>query len=396
MTLTWFGRLRTHVTTSYSHVGGRRLLRETVETMRICVTGLRGIPGVMGGVETHCEELLPRVAALAPGMEIIALARDNYVFGEASSYRGIVVVPLPSVRSQSIEAIVSTLVGICYARWRGARLIHIHAIGPGLLSPLARLVGLRVVVTHHGSDYDRAKWGPFAKLMLRLGERASLRAAHRLIAVSPSLAEMLAQRYPAAKDKIRYVPNGAPALGEATETRTELLARFGLDEDRFVLAVGRLVPEKGFDYLIEAFRRSGTDRKLVIVGAADHQSEFSRSLLAQADEQILFLGLQPRSMLRHLYQATSLFVLPSFHEGLPISALEAACCDAPMLLSNISANRDIGLPPANYFPTGDLAALADALTRPSTDFAIDSAAIRERFDWDRIARHTLAIYREAT
>lgn len=363
--------------------------------MRLCVTGLRGIPSVMGGVETHCEELLPRIAALDPEIEIIALARSPYVGGKARIYKGVNVIPLPSIRSQSVEAIVSTFAGICYARWHRARLIHIHAIGPGLLAPLARLLGLRVIVTHHGSDYDRAKWGPFAKLMLRLGERASVSMAHRLIAVSPSLAQMLAERYPAAKAKIRYVPNGAPALSEATESRKELLTRLGLEEDGFVLAVGRLVREKGFDYLIEAFRKSGTNRKLVIVGAADHQSEFSRSVLAQADERIVFLGLQPRSVLRHLYESATLFVLPSFHEGLPIAALEAAHCNAPMLLSDIKANRDIDLPERNYFPAGNVAALAAALAQPGKNFAIDGAAIRERFDWARIAAHTLAIYREA-
>ena len=361
--------------------------------MRTCVTGLRGIPGVMGGVETHCEELLPRIAALDPKNEIIVLGRGPYIPDGIRSFEGVKVVGLPSSRSQHVEAILSTLVATLYARWRGARLLHIHGIGPGLLAPLARLLGLRVVVTHHGFDYERAKWGPFAKLMLRLGERASLYAAHRIIAVSPSLSKTLADRYPSTKSKIHYVPNGAPALAEATESRAALLARLNIEDGPFILAVGRLVPEKGFEYLIEAFRRSGTQRKLVIAGAADHQSEFSRSLLAQADDQITFLGLQPRPVLRQLYESASLFVLPSFHEGLPIAALEAAHCDAPMLLSDISANRDIGLPAANYFPVGDVDALATALARPAADFAIDGGIIRKRFDWSQIARQTLAIYR---
>ncbi|MBI1687017.1 glycosyltransferase family 4 protein [Caulobacter hibisci] len=363
--------------------------------MRICVTGLRGLPGVMGGVESHCEELLPRILALYPKLAIRLVGRKPYLPEGVAEFKGVEVVSLPSPRQQSLEAIVSTFLAVLHARRYGWRLIHIHAIGPGLLAPLARMVGLRVVLTHHGRDYDRAKWNPFARAMLRLGEWAGVAFAHRVIAVSPSLAEALKQQFPAARGKISYVPNGAPALADSQEGLPEVLSRLGVDERPYVLAVGRLVPEKGFDYLVRAFLDSGTDRQLLIAGAADHETDYSRKLLATAGERVRFLGRQPRSVLRKLYEGADLFVLPSFHEGLPIVALEAASCGAPMLLSDIGANRDIGLAEGNYFPVGDEAALSAALARPRPEFAIDGPAIRSRFDWDVVARETLEIYRLA-
>jgi glycosyltransferase involved in cell wall biosynthesis len=215
-----------------------------------------------------------------------------------------------------------------------------------------------------------------------------------VIAVAPTLAERLRRQFPSRADRIRYIPNGAPDL-PAHLTAEQVLADFGLEPKRYVLAIGRLVPEKGFDRLVRAFRTAGDTRKLVIVGSDIHGSAYSRELLEQADGQVRFLGAQPRSVLRRLYEQADLFVLPSLHEGLPISALEAAACGTPMLLSDIVPNRDLGLEAGNYFPAGNEAALTAALRRPSADYAYDVERMREAFDWTRIAERTLEVYRKA-
>ena len=360
--------------------------------MKIAVTGLRGIPGVMGGVETHCEELLPRVKRLAPEAAITVFARSPYVPPGTREHRGIRIVPVASPRSRSFEAIVATFNAVLAARRDGAKLVHIHAIGPALLAPLARLLGLRVVVTHHGEDYRRAKWGFVARRMLRLGERFALRSADRLIAVSPSLTERLRAACPAAAARIRFIPNGVPELPVG---RGDALTRLGLAARHYILAVGRLVPEKGLHDLVDAYERAGDPRTLVIVGGADHESGYATRLKLRESERVRFAGPQDRAAVRELFENASLFVMPSYHEGLPIAALEAASCATPMLLSDIGPNRDLGLAPHHYFPVGDVAALAGRLGRPAADYAIEREAFLSAFDWDRIAEHTLAIYREA-
>lgn len=367
---------------------------ELEHEMQICVMGLRGLPNVMGGVESHCEELLPRIVNLDPAIRIQVVGRRPYLKDhQAYSYRGIDVLPLPSPRQTSLEAIASTFLGVIHARRTGQDLVHIHAIGPALLCPLARALGLKTVVTHHGADYDRAKWGGLAKMALHLGERFAMQFAHKVIVVSPTLAEGLRKRYPFAAERIQYIPNGASSLdGEPDQ---DALSQFGLKPKGYILTVGRLVPEKAFDKLIQAYRLSGLTMPLVIAGAADHDSEFSRGLQAMADEKVLLIGRRNRPTLKTLYENASLFVLPSFHEGLPIAALEAASCAAPMLLSDIPANLDIGLDPQSYFKTGDVAALAAALSEPHAKYAIDAEGLRERFDWEKIARLTLTVYREA-
>lgn len=359
--------------------------------MKIAVTGLRGIPGVMGGVETHCEELLPRVKRLAPDVAITLFARAPYVPRGERDHEGVRIVPVASPRSRSFEAIVATFNSLLAARRARADIVHIHAIGPALLAPLARALGLRVVVTHHGEDYRRAKWGPVARAMLRLGEQLACRAADRLIAVSPSLAERLRAAHPGAASRISFVPNGAPELPAAP---ADALASLGLVRRAYILAVGRIVPEKGLHDLIDAHERARDSRILVVAGDADHASAYAKKLLERASERVRFAGRQTRGALRALLENAALFAMPSYHEGLPIAALEAASCGTPMLLSDIGPNRDLGLSARHYFPVGDVAALAAALARPAESYAVDRDAVRAAFDWDRIAEQTLAVYRE--
>lgn len=358
--------------------------------MKVAVTGLRGIPNIMGGVETHCEEMLPRICSYAPEAEITVFARAPYVTQRDYQFRDIQIRALSSPRSASLEAIVSTFNAIWAARRAGADIIHIHAIGPALLVPIARMLGMKVVMTHHGEDYNRAKWGLFASAMLRTGEWLGVRFADRVIAVSPSLAAGLAARFDTRKSRIEYIPNGAPQLPTA---RMDVLDTLNLTPGGYLLAVGRLVPEKGLHDLIEAHLGSSDTRKLVIAGGADHESSYSRRLLSMANDRVTFAGLQDRAALRALYENASLFVMPSYHEGLPIAALEAASCATPMLLSDIQPNRDLGLGTAHYFPVGDVIALRSAINQPADYYAVDSAHFRAAFDWDVVARRTALVYR---
>lgn len=359
--------------------------------MRICVIGLRGIPGIMGGVETHCEELLPRIVRRRADADITVIGREPYTGPEERMVDGVRLVPLPSPTGKSTEAIVSTWNGLKFARRQKPDLVHIHAIGPALLTPAARLLGLKVVVTHHGADYDRAKWGGMAKAMLRLGEQLGIRFANRVICVSPSLREGLARRFPGQAGKLVYIPNGAATLPPVPTSDEQVLAGLDLKPRHFLLAVARLVPEKGLSYLIDAHARLPDAPPLAIAGAEMHGDGHAEMLKAKAGPNVRFLGARDRGTLGALYRNASLFVMPSYHEGLPIAALEAMASGAPMLLSDIPANLDLGLAAANYFPVGNTDALAQALGGDLGRYAI-SADCNARFDWEMIADETLRNY----
>ncbi|MBT0587615.1 glycosyltransferase family 4 protein [Alteromonas oceanisediminis] len=357
--------------------------------MKICAIGLRGIPHVMGGIETHCQALYQRLSEHA---DIVVLARSPYV-KQRAVYRGVNVLPVWTIRNKWLETALHTFIALCYARlYVKPDVVHLHAIGPSLFTPLARLLGFRVVVTHHGADYNRQKWNTLAKTLLRCGEFFALHWAHDVIVVGKSLAHELQQRFPRKAPHIHFIPNGANADFSREAPDIEDLA-LGLLPENYILTVGRLVPEKGFSDLIEAHKRSGIDMPLVIVGDADHQDEYTQTLRQSADRRVIFAGRQHGDALLALYAHAERFILPSYHEGLPIVALEALSANTPVLLSDIQPNKDIGLTSAHYFETGNIDELARALTRFLPP--VNGAAILDKFNWATIAESTLHVFKSS-
>lgn len=365
------------------------------------VIGLRGIPDVIGGIESHCQDLLPRLQPLLPGTKMVVYARSPHVDASVTEFQGIEIVALWAMRRQRIEAFVHTLMALLHARFvRGINIVNIHGIGPGFFTPLARLLGMIVIVTHHGQDYKRGKFGGASKTITLLGEQLSVLFAHRLIAVSRLIADDLKQRFPSQAGRIVHIPNGItndwgaqPPAGTSRADEEAQLLEIGVEPGKYVLAVGRIDPDKGMDDLINAFEQTNFDGKLLIIGSAVNASEFSRELMARASDRIVFGGFHPHSTMRVLYRHASLFVLPSLHEGLSISLLEALASGTPVLVSDIGANAVLDLPAQCYFPVANADALAKALARPHTDFAVGDCFQRERYDWDNIAQQTAGVYR---
>jgi glycosyltransferase involved in cell wall biosynthesis len=359
--------------------------------------GLRGFPGVQGGVETHAEHLCPRLVAL--GCELTVLARSPYQPKEiGATWNGVRFVSLWAPKSKGMEAILHSLVGVLYAAIKRPDILHIQAIGPAVMTLLARMVGLRVVVTHHGPDYDRQKWGGFARFVLRLGEALGMRFSSAHIVISEVIRQLVRTRH--GKDS-HLIPNGVvlPQIPDSAKT----LDSFGLASGKYVLLVSRLVREKRHVDLLEAFRLAALEGwKLVLVGGADHADAYARELQAIAVNQpdVVMTGFQKGDALRELYAHAGIFVLPSSHEGLPIALLEALSYGLPVIASDIPANLEVGLAEDSYFALGDVAALAGRLRDFSArDELAESRRLRRewvgaRYDWDVIAANTLNVYRQ--
>lgn len=379
-----------------------REMKKGTGPMKVVVIGTRGIPRIQGGVETHCEELYPRL--VEKGCEVVVVRRSCYVRPDnrMEEYRGVKLHDLYAPRKKSLEAIVHSFLAVCYARKVHADVLHCHAVGPSLVVPFARLLGLKVVMTHHGPDYDRKKWGFMARFALRLGERWGVRFANRVIVISALIRDMLEKKYHRCDTALIYNGASRPVLAEGTGYVRSL----GLESGRYVVALGRFVEEKGFDLLIRAFSAyekglsagKGASEKqqyrLVIAGAADHKSAYAASLRRLAEENsVVLAGFLRGSRLNELMTHAALFVLPSFHEGLPISLLEAMSYRLPVLVSDIPANREVGLPVEDYFLCGDETALEKALSEKLRDGAVGRKDYDlSLYDWDYIAGQVYQVY----
>lgn len=365
-------------------------------TRKVTMLGLRGIPGVQGGVEKHVEMLVGKLSS--QGWEVEVLGRRRYVRDTDSHHlSGVRVVSIWAPQRMALEALLHTFLGVLYAAVRRPDILHIHAIGPALMVPLARLFGLKVVVTHHGYDYDRQKWGRFAKAALRLGERFGMRFSQGRIAVSRDIANTMHTRHGVPVD---FVPNGVSVLPGTTPTG--ILDEFGLTPRKYILLAARFVPEKRQTDLIKAFARLGDPAlRLVLVGDAEFESPYAREARKIAGETpgVVLTGFQSGDRLAELFANAGLFVLPSSHEGMPIALLEAMAYGLPVLASDIVANKELGLAAESYFPLGDIDALANAMAQqmksiPSEEAMRRSAAeAASTYSWSGVANRTDAVYR---
>lgn len=364
--------------------------------MKIFVTGTRGIPDIPGGIERHCQELFPRIAK--KGHEVILCNRNPYVTKKIDEWQGVKLVGCFAPRIRSFEAIVHTFISLLKARWNSPDVVHIHGIGPALLTPFARLMGLKVVVTNHGPDYDRQKWGRMAKFVLRMGEKLGGLYANEVIVISSVIGDITSKR---CHRDFSLVYNGVPIPQQSKEI--DFLTQIGVELNRYILAVARFVPEKGLHDLVEAFKALDSNYKLVLVGDADHETDYSKNLrkMAAKDGRIILTGYITGEYLNQIFSHTRLFVLPSYHEGLPIALLEAMSYGLSVVVSDIPANREVGLPAERYFRCGDV----DDLKNRMETFLQKGLSrnegkeirnlIAEKYNWGRIAGQTIQVYEKA-
>lgn len=371
--------------------------------MKIIVLGTRGFPDVQGGVEKHCQDIYPRLVEM--GCHVTVLAREPYVGSEPYTYKGVNIEPLFSPRQKYLEAIAHTFLGILKARLMNPDIVHIHAIGPSLCVPLARLLGMKVVITHHGPDYERKKWNRFAKFILRLGEKWGVTYANHVIVISKGIAQAVRDDF---GREPTVIPNGVHVY-EQTHSNG-VLEKFNIRPGKYILAVGRFVPEKGFTDLVEGYRRVAFKRpvrsremKLVIVGDADHEDDFSRGLKRTSRDvpDVVLTGYQTGEALKELYSNAAHFVLPSFHEGLPIVLLEALSYGLSCLVSDIPANREVNLENDRYFKPGDIEGIAFKLSQYMDTTSSNEESVKRieyvktKYNWNRIAGKTFQVYEYA-
>ncbi len=365
--------------------------------MKIFVIGTRGFPGVTGGVEKHCERLYPRLVKL--GMDVTVFTRSPYLDSpRLRSWQGVKFIHLPVPKNKHLEAIIHTFIGVLIARGHSPDILHFHAVGPSLLVPLAKLLGLKTVVTDHGPDYLRQKWGKRSSRIIRLGEAMAVRYSDGLIVISAGIKALIEKQY--GRRDLRLIPNG---VNPATPVPPgETLRRYRLKPGGYVLAACRFVPEKGLLDLVAAYQSLDEPGfKLVLAGGADHENDCSRAVSAAAarDERIVLPGFITGRPLNELFAHAGLFVLPSYYEGLPIALLEAISYGLPVLVSDIAPNREVPLPENRYFPVGDVRLLAEKMEELFREGIKEEEKKSQReilerlYNWERIAEETASVYR---
>ncbi len=369
--------------------------------MKIAVIGAKGLPAKQGGIEHYCQELYPRM--VEQGHSVDLFARCSYTDSpwlHNYEVRGVRVVSLPSLKFRGVDAMVNSALGATVSSATNYDIIHFHAMGPSLMSWLPSITSTaKVVVTCQGLDGRRAKWGKFSSYMLNLGEVAAARFADGLIVVSKELGSYFMKTY---GRETLYIPNAPAGFGES-DPDFAYGTSLGLTQKRYILFLGRLVPEKCPELLIEAFQAlKSSGWKLVLVGGASDSRQFVSKIvnLASRSTDVVLTGELHGANLAEIVRGAGLFVLPSELEGLPLAMLEAMQEGIPVIASNILPHQQlIGEGRGMLFQTGDIDScvrcLDWALHHPQEMSAMARNAqihVKANYNWDHITRETLRLY----
>lgn len=363
--------------------------------MKIAMIGQKGIPSRAGGVEIHVEELA--AGLVEAGVSVDVYCRRYYCKNRVKEHRGIHLIYIPTISTKHLDAIIYTFFATIVALGKGYDVFHYHACGPSSLCWIPRLFGKKVVCTTHGLDWKRAKWGTIGQDYLKFGEKVIGKYANEIIVLNDPMKEYFKTVY---HRETNVIPNGvaAPALVEA-----ELIKeKWGLEKGSYFLFLGRLVPEKGIHYLIEAYQELKTDKKLVIAGGSSHSDDYVERLAAMSidNDNIIMTGFVAGKTLEELYSNAYIYILPSDVEGLPISLLEAMSYKRYCLISDIKENTTTCGDKAIIFKHGDIRDLCGKLQeieKMSADEIVEKGEesgkyVLDTYRWRTVVNKTVMVY----
>lgn len=373
------------------------------EKLNIAMFGQKRIPSREGGVEIVVEELCTRM--VAQGHNVTCYNRgghhvsgSEYDSKRLKEYKGIKLKTVPTIEKKGLAAVSSSFFAALCCAFGKYDVVHIHAEGPAFFCWLPKLFHKRVIVTVHGIDWQREKWkSGFGSKFIHKGEKNAVKYADEIIVLSKGVQDYFEKIY---GRKTVFIPNG---VSNHIERKPQIIKnKFGLDKDEYILFLGRLVPEKGIKYLIEAFKQVDTEKKLVIAGGSSDTSEFENEMkeITKEDKRILFTGFVQGQELEELYSNAYVYALPSDLEGMPLSLLEAMSYGNCCLVSDIPECAEVVEDKALIFKKADVKDLqsklqdacdhsekVDAHKKQAADF------ICSKYNWDEIVQATLKLYR---
>ena len=363
--------------------------------MKIAMIGQKGIPSRAGGVEIHVEELA--AGLVEAGAVVDVYCRKYYCKNKIKKHRGINLYYIPTINTKHLDAIIYTFLATITALVKGYDIYHYHACGPSSLSWIPKLFGKKVVCTTHGMDWKRAKWGVIAHSYLKMGERVIASCADRVIVLNKPMQDYFYNTY---KRNTDIIPNG---VQENKLVPAQMIKdKWGLEKESYLLFLGRLVPEKGVHYLIEAYKQLNLNKKLVIAGGSSHSDDYVEQLAAMSidNDNIIMTGFVSGQLLEELYSNTFLYILPSDVEGLPISLSEAMSYGRCCLVSDIKENVTTGEDKVFVFQQSNIEDLSNRLKEIS-QLPIEvvrkkgeeaGKIVGEKYRWSTVAKETLQVY----
>ena len=371
--------------------------------MKVAMIGHKRVPSREGGVEIVVEELATRLVERGHQVDIYNRKGKNVQDKNADknnkkikNYKGIKIITIPTINKKGMDAFIYSLFASIRALFKNYDVMHYHAEGSCAMLWLPRLFKKRTVVTIHGLDWQRSKWGGFATRYIKFGEKMAAKYADEIIVLSQNVKKYFKDTY---NRETHFIPNGVnkPIFRNANIIKD----KFGLEKESYILFLARIVPEKGLDYLIDSYKQLDTEKKLVIAGGASHTNEYLESIKQKAsqDKRIIMTGFVQGEILEELYSNCYIYCLPSDIEGMPISLLEAMSYGKNCLVSDIEENIQVTEEYATKFKKGNTESLKKKLKeclegKNRKDSKEIYNFVLNRYNWDEVIEKTEKLYKK--
>ena len=370
--------------------------------LNIAMFGHKRVPSREGGIEIVVEELCTRM--VKEGHNVCCYNRKGHHVSGAeydqninTNYKGIQIKNVITIEKKGLAAVTSSFFASIATAFGKYDVVHIHAEGPAAFCWIPKLFGKKIILTVHGIDHRREKWkGGFGAKFILWGEKCAVRFADEIIVLSKGVQDYFRQTY---NRETVFIPNG---VNRPEKRDSDLINKqYGLEKDSYILFLGRLVPEKGLRYLVEAYKKVDTQKKLVIAGGSSDTDDFMAELkqMANDDERIIFTGFVQGHMLEELYSNAYIYTLPSDLEGMPLSLLEGMSYGNCCLISDIEECTGVVGDYAVTFRKSNVEELRNKLQMLCDDemivqnYKLKSADyICEKYNWDNVVTQTLSMY----
>lgn len=366
--------------------------------------GHKRIPSREGGVEVVVEELSTRM--VERGHEVACYNRSgkhvmdkDQVVKNINEYKGVKLKRVLTIDKKGLAAMTSSFFATLSILFSNADVVHYHAEGPCAWMWIIKYFSRkRIVATIHGLDWQRAKWGGFATKYIKFGEKQAVKHADKIIVLSKNVQDYFKKEY---NRETIFIPNG---VNKPDIVKADIISKkYNLKKDSYILFLGRIVPEKGIHYLIDAFNNITTDKKLVIAGGASDTDSYYQELKERAknNDNIIFTGFVQGQELEELYSNAYIYCLPSDLEGMPLSLLEAMSYGNCCLISDIPECSTVLEDKGVTFKKSDIVDLINVLQ----DLSDNKEKVKEyknnaqvyiinKYNWNDVVEKTLELYKK--
>ncbi len=360
---------------------------------KIAILGTRGIPASYSGFETSVEETSIRL--VEQGYNVTVFCRSNHYSNKLDNYKGVNLKYFPSIKSKHLDTVTNTFFSVLDVVKKKYDIIILYGIGNAYFLPIIKLFCKNVISVVDGADWERSKWGSFAKFVLRNGRNFVINFSNYYVVDNELLAEDYEKRFNKAPV---YIPYGARIPAAYNE---HILKKFSLEKDHYIIFIGRFVKEKGIDFLLENYSQLKTNIKLVVVGGNDTDINYVEKLKMTKDERIIFPGFVYGEEYESLLKFAKFYVSCSFLEGTSPSLLSAMAINGYALVSNLPENLEVLKGTCQTFKTGDsedFKSKMKFLLEGNVDFEFErkrtSEVIEKYYTWEKITEQYLYLFRK--